>query len=151
MDLQFARNLALRRLNRSECSSQELRSYLQRKGVTKEMASDVVRALIEQKLVDDERYTRILARQQALRGKGSAYISMKLKTKGITAPRSQVSHILDEVTDQSELERACAIVERRFPLAWSDRQEAARAVQALVRRGFSFEIARAACSKRNKE
>ena len=84
-------------------------------------------------------------------GKGPRYIQMKLKEKGVSASLGQVTEVLDEVSGASQLETAREIVERRYSGFESDVSTRARAYQALLRRGFSHEIARHALLKRPTE
>jgi SOS response regulatory protein OraA/RecX len=142
--LSIARNLALRRLNTREYSAGELKAYLGRKKVDPETAELVISELKERGMINDERYARIVTRSQYLRGKGPGYIQNKLRTKGISLNRGKVSEIISDVGDVSELETARRVVESRYPNAKADRKEAQRAYQGLMRRGFSFDIARKA-------
>lgn len=144
-----ARNLALRRLGSREYSSAEMVRYLRKKGADERVAAEVVQGLVESRLISDERYAQMMTRYQSGRGKGPAYIRMKLRQKGINAEMSAVKGMVGETTGETELDLAKRVVESRYPRALSDKDEAARAYQALVRRGFSFEVARAAVDKRS--
>lgn len=136
------RILALRRLGRREYSSAEMISYLERRGIGRETAVSVVTELVEEHLIDDSRFARMLARYQAIRGKGSVYILSKLRQKGIQIELSEVRKLLEENGETNELETARQFVRRRYPLLAQDRKIAARAYQALLRRGFSHQTAR---------
>jgi SOS response regulatory protein OraA/RecX len=139
------RKLAVRRLERREYSADEVRTYLtQKKGVEPADADPVIAELVRERLIDDLRYARIVIREQVLRGKGPHYILTKLRNKGIAIEIDEVRQVILEASGVDEVETARRIVERRYPDSATDRSEAARAFQALVRRGFSFDTARQA-------
>ncbi len=144
----LALELALARLNAREYASGEMKAYLGRKGIPQEIVDETVSELQRQELIDDRRYARIVVRHQALRGKGSRYIQNKLREKGVLMETSEVSRLLQELSPRSELESAMEIVERRYPDFREGQKEANRAFQALIRRGFSFEVARKAVFSR---
>ena len=137
---QSAKQIAFSRLDRRECSSQDIYRHLIKKGVSSEIASAIVSELMASNLIDDLRFTRMLARQQAANGKGPNVIRQKLREKGIQIELAKVREITEEVTQIKELDAAKAILERRYPTAALDRRESVRAYQALLRRGFSYSV-----------
>lgn len=137
-----ARNLALKRLGSREYGAKEMAAYLKRKGVKAEDIETVVADLVSSELINDRRYARVVARSQVNRGKGSIYVMHKLRQKGVKAELSEVKELVSDVSDVSEVEAARQIVERKYPGFTTDRNEAQRAYQALLRRGFTHEIAR---------
>jgi regulatory protein len=139
-----AKEQALRRLEKKEYSSREIYRYLKGKKHPDEVIERVVSELLRLDLISDERFTRMMVRYQAGRGKGSRYILQKLKEKGISVPLEQVEAIRSEVADSNELDTAKQVLERKYPDAWEDRSKSNRAFQGLIRRGFSFETAKAA-------
>lgn len=151
-----AKALALRRLSVREYGSGEMLAYLKRKGAPEGEASRVVEELVTKKLIDDERYARVIARHQAFRDKGPDYVMMKLRQKGVSLPRRKIQEIFEETLPEtvgSELEMARRVIERRYPAAIKksgdpgdskDPREKARAYAALVRRGFSRDVIRRA-------
>jgi regulatory protein len=106
--------------------------------------AETIQELVELKYIDDEKYSRIMVREQALRGKGPNWIRMKLKTKGITTERRQVEELLENAAQTSELEVAKSVVVRRYPNAHLDPVVGRKAIQTLLRRGFSYDVARQA-------
>ena len=142
-----ARQLALKRLGRRESSRLEMVRYLVGKKVSSETAESVVETLVSDGLIDDMRYARMMIREQMMRGKGPIAIRMKLRVKGVAIEVAQIREWIQEMGGEGELEAARKIVERRYPKAREDRKEASRAFQALLRRGFSAEIAREAIFK----
>ncbi len=140
------RQHALNRLSRSECSASDMKKYLKRKGVEESEIEDVLVWLKEQNFIDDERYAKVMVRSQSLRGKGPNAIRMKLMQKGVRLEPKKVKALYGELASRSESEAAREIVERRYPEAYTERKEAARALQALLRRGFSYDAAKEAIS-----
>lgn len=135
-----AKEHALKRLERRECSSQDIYQHLIQKKVMPEIATRVVSDLTKLKLINDERFARMLTREQASRGKGPNYIRQKLRNKGVSLNVDQIREISEETTHLTELDAAKAILERRYPRAALDRKEAMRAFQGLLRRGYSFSV-----------
>jgi regulatory protein len=141
MDEERARELAVKRLGRRECSRAELRRYLEGKGAEGELAGRVVEALAERGWIDDARYARMLARDQLKRGKGAIAVAMKLRQKGVPMDAGAVRELTTAEGFPDELEAARALVERKYPGARADRAQGARAYQFLLRRGFSHDVA----------
>jgi regulatory protein len=139
-----ARKIALRRLDRRECSTGDISQCLKRQGFSIEVISQVLEELVEKKYINNDKYAQILIREQALRGKGPTWIRMKLKGKGIHVERGIVEAIMGEVTQSSELSVAKAVVARRYSQVKENPLLAKKALQALLRRGFSFEVAKQA-------
>lgn len=146
-----ARELAIKKIARRETASFDLIEYLVAKGFGEAIAASVVADLIESRWIDDRRYTEALVRHYATRGKGPQYIRNALKRKRLDLSDAEMAAIIQERLGKSDVERAREIVERRYPRFREDRREASKAFQALVRRGFSFDIARKATDKRDLE
>lgn len=138
---QSGKNYALGRLNRRECSSSDIRKRLILRGIPSDVASQIVSDLAQASLLDDERFSRLLIRQQIRLGKGPRAILQKLKQNGISYASEQIKTLSLEMSEPSEQETARALVERKYPKAWTDRKEASKALQTLLRRGFSYSIA----------
>lgn len=143
------RMLALARLSVREYAAAEMRSYLVRKGAKPADAELIVEELIGSERLDDRRYARAVTRHQAFRDKGPSYIQQKLRQKGVKISLPEVRGIFKETLPESyesELDMARKVLERRYPRAMpgpeQDRDEMRRAYQALIRRGFSSEVAK---------
>jgi regulatory protein len=137
--------LALRRISIREYGAVELRAYLIRKGATAEQADEVVARLVAEQRVDDRRYARVIARHQAFRDKGPAYILAKLRQKGLKLSLHEVQTLYEENLPQardSELEMARRVLERRYPHALESQSEKKKAYEGLLRRGFSRDVVR---------
>jgi regulatory protein len=139
---QQAMDCALRRLNSKEHSSTELARFLINKEIDLDIIEKVIHELKQSQLVNDDRYAKLFTRYQVNRGKGPNLIRLKLKQKGIEVTSSQAKQLIEEVSETNELEMAKQIVSRRYPKAKTSKLEANKAFQALVRRGFSFSVAR---------
>ena len=140
----FARESALGRLGRRECSAKDILQSLLRKGVDKEIATSVVEELVEREMISDERFAKMLTRHLCSRGKGPQVVRQKLREKGIMYELDKIQELMLDLTQTTQLDAAREIVGRRYPDSATDKKEAARAFQALVRRGFSFQVAREA-------
>jgi regulatory protein len=149
-DAARARDLALKRLGVREYSAGELQAYLKRKGFLPEVIAPCVRALVEEGLVDDVRYARMVARHQTLRGKGPRYVQQKLQAKGVRLKGRELQEMIQEVAPGDPVAQAREIADRRYPGWREDRAIQSRAYQALLRRGFDFEVTRKALDPRSE-
>lgn len=141
--------MALRRVTLREHGAKELEDWLVKREVDRALAQTIVGELVEDGSIDDQRYTRVVARAQAMRGKGPRYIQAKMRRKGVRVELSRVSEIYGEVAEGSsaadaEFEAARRIVELRYAAAATDLKIKARAFRALLARGFSMQVARKA-------
>ncbi|MDR3606119.1 MAG: regulatory protein RecX [Oligoflexia bacterium] len=138
--------LALHRLSVREYGSGEMRAYLRKKGASADESRRIVSDLLERGMISDERYARVIARHQAHRDKGPAYVMMKLRQKGVDIGRGTMAEIFQEVLPEavaSELELARRVAEKRYPSALGkncDRKQKSKAIAALARRGFSHAV-----------
>jgi regulatory protein len=124
---------ALRCLARREHS----RSELERKLAPHAASPDALQALLEQllarKQLSDERYAEERARALS-RKYGAAKIRHDLRSKGIS------DAAVAAVSSEGELERARAILERRYRAPAATREERAKRARFLQGRGFSSEV-----------
>jgi regulatory protein len=67
---------------------------------------------------------------------GAAKIRQELKAKGVD------DALVDRVSAEGELERAQAILQRKYRLAATTREERARRARFLQSRGFSYDTIR---------
>jgi regulatory protein len=144
--------LALRRISIREYGASELKSYLIKKGASTQKAEEVVSQLVAENKIDDRRYARVIARHQAFRDKGPAYVLSKLRQKGVKLSMREVQSLYEETlpeTRQSELEMAREVLERRYPHALESQAEKKRAYEGLLRRGFSRDVVSKCLFKRS--
>ncbi|MGH2855994.1 MAG: regulatory protein RecX [Solirubrobacteraceae bacterium] len=146
-DADGARALALgcAYLNRRERTTAELRAHLLRRGVDEPLADEAVRTLADQGLLDDERFARLfVAEKRELEQWGCDRIRRGLLSHGIDRELAEAA--LARVGDgedepETELERALALLRRRFPALPADRRECERALGVLLRKGYGSELA----------
>lgn len=143
-------DLALRKLSRKERTSREIRDFLADRGFEPPVVEATLTRLFELKFLNDDRYAAAFARLQGSRGKGPAVIRMKLKQKGLVLSKDEIVRIVEEAQGRDDLSRAIEIIERRYPGFRSDRAIGKKAYEALVRRGFSFELARKAVTSKSE-
>jgi regulatory protein len=144
---QKALDLACAQINRRERTVAEVRSQLERKGVSEHHADAALRTLIEQQLLDDERFAQLfVADKRELERWGSERIRRGLIARGID--RELAERVLagapDAVDDDGrggELARALELLRRRFPDPPQERRERERALGVLLRKGYEHELA----------
>lgn len=144
--------LALRRISIREYGASELRSYLIKKGASAAQAEEVISQLVAENKIDDRRYARVIARHQAFRDKGPAYVLSKLRQKGVKLSMREVQSLYEESlpdTRKSELDMAREVLERRYPHALESPAEKKRAYEGLLRRGFSRDVVSKCLFKRS--
>ena len=145
--LQRALELAYAYLNRRERTVEELRAQLERKGIAPPLADAAVATIADQGMIDDERYARLfVADKRNLEQWGNDRIMRGLVAHGIDRRLAQaaLAEADGEVgggEPESELDRALAVLQRRFPTPPEDRRERERALGVLLRKGYESEIA----------
>jgi regulatory protein len=141
-----AREAALRLLAVRARSEGELADRLRRKGFSDETARQVLVALSDVGLVDDEAFARAWVDERVrLRPVGPRRLVQELLAKHVD--RELAERVIDEAFgERTELELAMRALTKktRASGAGSDRRTRARLHAFLVRRGFSYEVASAA-------
>lgn len=126
---------ALRHLVRREHSRSELARKLAPHAESGEAIEAVLDLLLSKKQQSDERFAEERARVLS-RKYGAAKIRQDLKGKGIA------DDIVDRVSSEGELERARAILERKYRQPATTREELAKRMRFLQGRGFSYDVIR---------
>jgi regulatory protein len=126
---------ALRHLARREHSRAELARKLAPRAESAEALEHLLDALEARKQLSNERYAELRARQLA-RKYGAARIRLDLMAKGI-APE-----VAAHAAAGSELQRAAAILQRKYRAPAATREERARRMRFLQGRGFSHDTIR---------
>jgi regulatory protein len=143
--LQRGLELSFVYLNRRERSEQEVRAQLERKGVSADTADTCLAELTAQGYVDDGRYALMFVHdKRELEGWGNERIRRGLAERGIDRDRIEAAladHELQWAGGETELDRALALLARRFPTPPRERRERDRALGALIRKGFASELA----------
>ena len=135
-----AHEKALYLLEHRAHSKKELADKIARAEFDREAAQRAADRMEELGLIDDEDYARRLA-QSLFGGKhfGARRVKQELRRKGIAD--DVIEAVLTEFsTDRDETEENIrAILERKYPGAWTDEKVRRRAVAALQRYGYGFE------------
>ena len=124
---------ALRLLARREHSRQELARKLAPHAESPEVLGIVLGELQERKQLSDQRYAEERARWLA-RKYGAAKIRHELRAKGIA------EEIVEGISTEGELERARAILNRKYHDHARTREERAKRARFLQSRGFSMGV-----------
>jgi regulatory protein len=135
-----ALRLAYAYLNRRERTEAEVRRHLEARGVEPSAAESVIATLREQGYVDDGRFARLFAQDRRhLDQWGSERIRRTLQDRGLD--RDLVAATLGQTPAEDELERARALLRRRFPSLPLDLRDRERALGVLLRKGFDSDLA----------
>lgn len=138
--LEHALALAYRHLNRRDRTVSEMQRHLQARGCGTEEIESAIGRLAEQGYLDDARYARLFAEdKRELEQWGSERIERALLQRGIGS--ELVGQALASGVSESELTRAVALLQRRFPTPPRDRRERERALGVLLRKGYESEVA----------
>ena len=133
---------ALRLLARREHSRAELARKLGAHAESVAVLDAILRQLIEKRQLSDERYAE--ARIHWLSRKyGAARIRQDLKAHGVAAP------VADRVSSAGDLEKARAILARKYRTPATTREEKARRARFLQARGFSLDVVQALVVRAN--
>ena len=126
---------ALRHLARREHSRAELARKLAPHAPCQEVLENLLRDLVEKKQLSDERYAEARAYRLSRRY-GAARIRQDLKAHGIA------DAVAERVSSQGDLEKARAILARKYRVPATTREEQAKRARFLQSRGFSYEVIR---------
>ena len=145
--LQKALDLSCAYINRRERTVAEVRSQLERKGVSETDADAAVETLIEQHLLDDERFAQLfVADKRELERWGAERIHRGLTARGIDRALAEralaaAPDTVDADGRSGELARAVELLGRRFPDPPRERRDRDRALGMLLRKGYEHELA----------
>jgi regulatory protein len=128
---------ALRYLARREHSRDELARKLAPYAESSELLEGLLRELESKKQLSNERFAEVRAHWLA-RKYGAARIRQDLREKGVS------EDLVDSVTAVGELERARAILKRKYHAQAMTREERAKRARFLQSRGFSYDTIRSA-------
>jgi regulatory protein len=126
---------ALRFLVRREHSRMELVRKLAPHAESEAALNAVVDLLQSKKQLSDERFAEERARSLS-RKYGAAMIRQDLKERGVA------EEIVERVSADGDLERARAILSRKYRQPATAREELAKRARFLQSRGFSYEVIR---------
>jgi regulatory protein len=124
---------ALRYLVRREHSRAELARKLAPHAASPEALAALLDELVSRKQLSDERYAEERARSLA-RKYGPLKIRHDLKAKGVA------DSLVAQVSAEGEMERARAVLERKYREPATTAEEKARRARFLQGRGFSMDV-----------
>ena len=133
---------ALRHLVRREHSRAELARKLAPHAESGAALEVLLNALEVKKQLSDARYAEVRTRQLARRY-GAARIAHDLRGKGVPDDTIAAATV---AADASDLERATAILRRKFRAPAASREERAKRARFLQNRGFSYDVIKSALS-----
>jgi regulatory protein len=143
--LQRALDLGYAFLNRRDRTVSEVRRHLEHKGIGAELAEASMATLIDQDFLNDARFARLfVADKRELEQWGNERIRRGLISRGIERDLAEAALEPtqdDRAPDETELDRALALLRRRYPSPPSDRRERDRALGVLLRKGYDSELA----------
>ena len=127
---------ALRHLARREHTRKELARKLAPHAESGAALDVLLDALAAKQHLSDARYAEARTRQLS-RKYGAAHIALDLRGKGLS---DETIAAATAAAGVSELERAVAILRRKFRAPAASREEHARRARFLQSRGFSYEV-----------
>lgn len=129
---------ALGSIGRRERTTEEIINWLAERDYGPEEIEAAVGRLIEEGLLDDERFAELFAQdKRELTGWGPERIALALAERGIA--RHQIDAVCAEGHD-SQVERAAAQLVERGGVSADDRWRE-RSLGFLTRRGYGYEVA----------
>jgi regulatory protein len=130
-------------LNAREGTVAEMRAHLRKSGVDPRDVERSIEALAEQGHLDDARFARLFVQdRRELDGWGGDRIRQALIARGLDCDGIDMAlaeH--DQSSDGDELDRALAVLRRRFSSPAGDRRERERALGVLLRKGYDADLA----------
>lgn len=132
--------VAYRYLNPRERTRAEMRAHLARADIPPRDIEPTIDTLAENGHLDDARFARLLVHdKRELEEWGNERIKQVLLARGVD--RELIDEALAEDDPGDQIERALALLRRRFPSPAWDRRERDRALGMLVRKGYNPELA----------
>ncbi|MBQ9211962.1 MAG: regulatory protein RecX [Clostridia bacterium] len=127
------------------CSKGEIEQKLHRIGYSPETIEMVIYKLEKNDLVNDQDFAAQWAQYRSGQKYGPRRISQELRHKGVSAEETALA--IEDVSEEEQLASALSLAEkslRRIRTEEDPRKAKQKAVTAIVRRGFSWDIARQA-------
>lgn len=139
--LQDALDRAYRYLGHRDRTEHEIRTHLERAGVDEGAIDGAVRVLTQLEYLDDARFAlRFTQDKRELEAWGAERIERRLAALGVDRDHIRAA-LADDSGAGGELDRALALLRRRFAEPPSDRRTRERALGVLIRKGYESDLA----------
>ncbi len=139
--------IAYRYLNARERTRAEMRTHLEGKGIDPRDVERSIEALVDQGHLDDRRFARLFVQdKRELDEWGADRIRRTLRARGVDRDVVEGALAEHEPDADGEIDRALAVLRRRFPSPAGDRRERERALGVLLRKGYDTDLALEAIS-----
>jgi regulatory protein len=140
--LERALAVAYAYLNSRERTQAEMRAHLRRKGIDPQDVECAIQTLAEQGHLDDARFARLFVQdRRELDEWGADRIRQVLLARDVDRDVAEDALAEHELVAGGEIERALAVLRRRFPAPARDRRERDRALGVLLRKGYDADLA----------
>ncbi len=134
---------ALNFLGYRQRSSEEIRVRLQKDEWSETVINRVLERLLDVKLLDDAQFAaNWVSHRTNLKPKGSRVLTQELRMKGVSKEEIEAA-LPDQDDEQENAKLALSKLERKLE-KFEGREQEQKAIELLVRRGFSFGIAKSA-------
>ena len=132
---------AYRYLASRDRTEREMRTHLERVGFDQGAIEGAVRILTELEYLDDARFAvRFTQDKRELDAWGAERIERRLAELGVDRDHVRAA-LTDDQASGGELDRALALLRRRFPDPPSDSRARERALGVLLRKGYEPDLA----------
>ena len=133
------------------CSRGEISQKLRGIGYSPETIEMVLYKLESNDLLNDREFARQWADHRASRKYGPRRIQQELRAKGVSAEETEEA--LQDISEEDQLENALALARKSLKHAPGEdaRKVRQRAMGAIVRRGYSWDLARQAVDTVSEE
>ncbi|SPT53895.1 Regulatory protein recX [Actinomyces bovis] len=151
-ELEQARDLVLRRLDRSPAPRAALAQLLSVKGVDERIAQEVLDRLETAGVIDDAAYAAVLARTRfAEKGAARRAVAQELRRKGLA--EQHIRAALEQIDDSDEAQAALALARKKLRTTSSlDLLVRERRTLALLgRKGYPADVAAQALDQALRE
>lgn len=143
--VEAARDIVLRRLDRSSAPRAALADLLARKEIAPDIADEVLDRLTEVGLIDDADYAARLARTRfAQKGAARRAIAEELQRKGLSSAHIAAALETIDDADEQSAARRLAVKKLRMSVGLEPHVRRRRTLAYLGRKGYSAAVAHAA-------
>lgn len=127
-------------------SEAEIRKYLEKKEYAPDEIDHAIAQLHEYKLISDIQYAQAFVKAKP--GNGKYLLKQKLRQRGIDQETAEEA--LQAISPEEEEQNAYSLLQKRLR-GDTDKLAIQKAMQAVMRRGFSYDTVKAAVQRYNDE